>query len=54
MDHANKDDRRSPNRYKEVEYEAVEYDAPQVILHRLAELEEQISRGREELKRMLR
>ena len=43
----------SINRYKEVEYEAVEYDPPKVILGRLAELEEEITKGREELKGML-
>ena len=37
----------SINRYKEVEYEAVEYDRPQVILDRLAKLEEEIAKGRE-------
>ncbi len=35
----------SINRYKEVEYEAVEYDPPKVILERLAKLEEEIARG---------
>ena len=43
----------SINRYKEVEYEAVEYDAPQVILQRLAKLEDEISSGRKELERLL-
>ena len=43
----------SINRYKEVEYEAVEYDPPKVILERLAELEEEIAKGREELEGML-
>ena len=43
----------SINRHKEVEYEAVEYDPPQVILDRLAELEEEIAKGREELEGML-
>ena len=33
----------SVNRYKEVEYEAVEYDPPKVILERLAGLEEEIT-----------
>jgi type I restriction enzyme M protein len=41
------------NRYKEVEYEAVEYDPPKVILERLAGLEEEIAKGREELAGML-
>ena len=39
----------SINRYKEVVYEAVEYDPPKVILERLAELEEEIAKGREQL-----
>ncbi len=43
----------SINRYKEVEYEAVEYDPPKVILSRLAELEVEIARGREELDGLL-
>lgn len=43
----------SINRYKEVAYEAVEYDPPKVILARLAKLEEEIKRGREELEEML-
>jgi len=43
----------SINRYKEVEYEAVKYDPPKVILERLAELEEEIAKGREELEGML-
>ena len=43
----------SINRYKEVEYEAVEYDPPKVVLARLAELEQEIARGRAELEGML-
>lgn len=43
----------SINRYKEVEYAAVEYDPPQVILARLAELEAEIGEGREGLEEML-
>ena len=43
----------SINRYKEVEYEAVEYDPPKVILGRLAALEKDIAKGREELERLL-
>jgi len=39
----------SINRYKEVEYEAVEYDPPKVILGRLAKLEQEIAEGRKEL-----
>ena len=44
----------SINRYKEVEYEAVEYDPPKVILARLAELEKEIAKGRAELGELLR
>lgn len=44
----------SINRYKEVEYEAVKYESPQVILERLAKLEEEISEGRKALEAMLR
>ena len=43
----------SINRYKEVEYEEVEYDPPNVILGRLTELEADIAKGREELEGLL-
>jgi type I restriction enzyme M protein len=43
----------SINRYKEVVYEAVEYDPPKVILKRLAELDEEITKGRMELEGLL-
>ena len=43
----------SINRYKEVEYEAVEHDSPRVILERLARLEEEIAAGRKELEGLL-
>lgn len=43
----------SINRYKEVEYEEVQYDPPQVILERLAQLEEEIAEGRRELEGLL-
>jgi type I restriction enzyme M protein len=43
----------SINCYKEVEYEAVEYDPPKVILERLAGLEAEIAKGRDELERLL-
>ena len=39
----------SINRYKEVDYNVVEYDPPRVILTRLAALEEEIASGRAEL-----
>jgi len=43
----------SINRYKDVDHKAVEYDPPEVILERLAELEQEIVEGREELERLL-
>ncbi len=43
----------SINRYKEVEYEAVDHDSPRVILERLARLEEEIVAGRKELEGLL-
>ncbi len=43
----------SINRYKEVVYEAVEYDPPKVILKRLADLDDEIAKGRKELEGML-
>lgn len=43
----------SVNRYQEVEYEAVEYDPPRVILARLAELEAEIGQARGELESLL-
>ena len=43
----------SINRYKKVEYEAVDYDSPQVILQRLAKLEEEIAEGSKELEGLL-
>ena len=43
----------SINKYKEIVYEEVVYDAPQVIMNRVKELEKEISIGLEELERML-
>lgn len=43
----------SINKYKEVVYDEVKYDAPSVILGRVKGLEEEITRGLEELERML-
>ena len=43
----------SINRYKEVEYEVVEYDPPKVILKRLAKLEAEIAEGRVKLEALL-
>ncbi len=44
----------SINRYKEVEYQAVEHDPPQEILQRLATLEKEIAEGRKKLEGMLK
>jgi type I restriction enzyme M protein len=44
----------SINRYKEVKYDAVEYDSPKVILERLAKLEEEISQGQMKLEGLLK
>ena len=44
----------SIGRYKEVAYKAMEYDQPTVILERLAELENDIERGRKQLEGLLR
>ncbi|HEK4822071.1 TPA: SAM-dependent DNA methyltransferase, partial [Clostridioides difficile] len=43
----------SINKYKEVVYEEVVYDAPSVIIGRVRELEKEIVDGLEELERML-
>lgn len=43
----------SINKYKEIEYEEVKYDAPSVILGRIKTLEEEITKGLEEIKGML-
>ena len=43
----------SINGYKEVEYKPIEYDAPIVIMDRLAELETEIAKGRRDLKELL-
>ena len=43
----------SINRYKEVQYEALEYDPPRVILARLAKLEDELAKGREEMEGLL-
>lgn len=44
----------SVNRYKEVEYEVVEYDPPEIILARLKDLDRHIVQGREELEELLK
>ena len=43
----------SINKYKEIVYEEVVYDAPEVILTRIKNLESEITKGLEELERML-
>ena len=43
----------SINKYKEIEYEEIVYDAPSVILRRIKELEKEITKGLEELEGML-
>ena len=43
----------SINKYKEIEYEEVKYDAPCVILGSIRKLEEEIVKGIEELERMI-
>ncbi|MCK4356672.1 N-6 DNA methylase, partial [Candidatus Bipolaricaulota bacterium] len=43
----------SINRYKEIEYEEVEYDPPKVILQQLRDLEDEIGKDLDELERML-
>ncbi len=43
----------SINKYKEIEYKEIEYDAPQVILSRVKILEKEINEGIEELERMI-
>uniref|UniRef100_UPI00189C115F N-6 DNA methylase n=1 Tax=Clostridium sp. D43t1_170807_H7 TaxID=2787140 RepID=UPI00189C115F len=43
----------SINKYKEIEYEEVHYDAPSVILDRIKSLEEEITQGLEELEKMV-
>lgn len=44
----------SIRRYKEMEYEEVRYDRPEVILERVEKLEREIMQGLEELKGMIR
>lgn len=43
----------SINKYKEIEYEEVEYEAPGVILAKVKQLEYEITKGLEELERMI-
>ncbi|ELK23018.1 Type I restriction-modification system methyltransferase subunit HsdM [Anoxybacillus flavithermus TNO-09.006] len=44
----------SINKYKEIEYEEVEYEAPSVILEKVETLEKEIMQGLRELKEMIR
>jgi len=44
----------SINKYKEVEYEEVEYEAPGVILEKVEALEKEIMQGLQELKEMIK
>jgi type I restriction enzyme M protein len=44
----------SLNRYKEVVHETVEHDSPKEVLTRLAKLEDEITKGRKELKGLLK
>lgn len=44
----------SINRYKEVVYEAVEYEAPDIVLERIEMLNEAIAKGSNELKELIR
>ncbi|PDM39734.1 MULTISPECIES: class I SAM-dependent DNA methyltransferase [unclassified Geobacillus] len=44
----------SINKYKEIEYEEVQYEAPSVILERVLDLEKQIVNGLKELEDMLK
>ena len=41
------------SRYKEIEYEEVQYEKPEVILQRIGDMEDEIRRKVEELKALL-
>ena len=43
----------SINKYKEIVYEAIEYEAPEVIISKLQKMEDEIQKGLEELKGLL-
>lgn len=43
----------SINKYKEIVYEAIEYEDPEVIIAKLQEMEDEIQKGLEELKGLL-
>ena len=44
----------SINRYKEVAYEQVKYDKPEVILDKIEGIEEEITKGLKELRKMIK
>ncbi|KYD12989.1 type I restriction-modification system subunit M [Caldibacillus debilis] len=44
----------SINKYKEIEYEEIQYEAPSVILEKVETLEKEIMQGLQELKQMIR
>ena len=43
----------SINKYKEIEYEEVQYEAPSIILKKIQTLEEEIQQGLKELEKMI-
>ena len=43
----------SINKYKEIEYEKITYDAPEVIIKRIEEMEKDFAKGMKDLKEML-
>jgi type I restriction enzyme M protein len=43
----------SINRYKEIEYDEIEYEAPKVIIQRIKRLEQQIVEGLNDIERMV-
>ena len=43
----------SINRYKEIEYDEIEYEAPKVIIQRIKRLEQQILDGLNDIERMV-
>ena len=44
----------SISRYKEIEYEEIEYDKPEVVIQKIDELEDEIKTNVAELKEMLK
>ena len=43
----------SINRYKEIEYDEIEYEAPKVIIQRIKRQEQQIVEGLNDIERMV-